>query len=39
MIISVGFKVNNERADADKPHIGLTTWAAAPDGKSEKYAV
>ena len=30
MIIAVGFKVNNERADADKPHMGLTTWAAAP---------
>lgn len=22
-----------ERADAEKPHMGLTTWAAAPDGK------
>ena len=22
-----------ERADADKPHMGLTTWAAAPEGK------
>ena len=33
MIIAVGFKVNNERADADKPHMGLTTWAAAPEGK------
>ena len=33
MIIAVGFKVNNERADADKTHMGLTTWAAAPDGK------
>ncbi|MGN0419033.1 MAG: RhuM family protein [Acetatifactor sp.] len=32
MIIAVGFKVNNERADADKPHMGLTTWAAAPEG-------
>ena len=32
MIIAVGFKVNNERADADKPHMGLSTWAAAPDG-------
>ena len=30
MIIAVGFKVNNERADAEKPHMGLTTWAAAP---------
>ena len=29
-----------ERADADKPHMGLTTWAAAPEGKivwSEKW--
>lgn len=22
-----------ERADAEKPHMGLTTWKAAPDGK------
>ena len=22
-----------ERANAEKPHMGLTTWAAAPDGK------
>ena len=22
-----------ERADAEKPHMGLTTWAAAPEGK------
>ena len=22
-----------ERADEDKPHMGLTTWAAAPEGK------
>lgn len=35
MIIAVGFKVNNERADADKPRMGLTTWAAAPDTESE----
>ena len=27
MIIAVGFKVNNERADADKPHMGLTVSA------------
>ena len=39
MIIAVGFKVNNERADADKPHMGLTTWAAAPDGKIVKSDV
>ena len=39
MIIAVGFKVNNERADADKPHIGLTTWASAPDGKIVKSDV
>ena len=25
-----------ERADADKPHMGLTTWADAPDGKIKK---
>lgn len=39
MIIAVGFKVNNERADADKPHMGLTTWAAAPEGKTVKSDV
>lgn len=39
MIIAVGFKVNNERADADKPHMGLTTWADAPDGKIVKSDV
>ena len=39
MIIAVGFKVNNERADADKPHMGLTTWASAPDGKIVKSDV
>ena len=39
MIIAVGFKVNNERADADKPHMGLTTWAAAPEGKIVKSNV
>ena len=39
MIIAVGFKVNNERADADKPHMGLTTWAAAPEGKIVKSDV
>ena len=22
-----------ERADAEKPHMGLTTWADAPEGK------
>ena len=27
-----------ERADADKPHMGLTTWAAAPEGKIVKSA-
>ena len=25
-----------ERADAEKPHMGLTTWAAAPNGKIVK---
>ena len=39
MIIAVAFKVNNERADADKPHMGLTTWAAAPEGKIVKSDV
>ena len=39
MIIAVGFKVNNERADADKPHMGLTTWASEPDGKIVKSDV
>ena len=39
MIIAVGFKVNNERADADKPHMGLTTWAAAPEGNIVKSDV
>ena len=39
MIIAVDFKVNNERADADKPHMGLTTWASAPDGKIVKSDV
>lgn len=28
-----------ERADADKSHMGLTTWAAAPDGKIVKSDV
>ena len=28
-----------ERADADKPHMGLTTWASAPEGKIVKSDV
>ena len=28
-----------ERADADKPHMGLTTWAGAPEGKIVKSDV
>ena len=28
-----------ERTDADKPHMGLTTWAAAPEGKIVKSDV
>lgn len=28
-----------ERADANKPHMGLTTWADAPDGKIKKSDV
>ena len=28
-----------ERADADRPHMGLTTWTAAPEGKIVKSDV
>ena len=28
-----------ERADADKPHMGLTTWKDAPNGKIQKFDV
>lgn len=28
-----------ERADAEKPHMGFTTWAAAPEGKIERYGI
>ena len=28
-----------ERADADKPHMGLTNWKDAPDGKVQKFDV
>lgn len=28
-----------ERADAEKPHMGLTTWEAAPEGKIVKSDV
>jgi len=28
-----------ERADARKPHMGLTTWVNFPDGKIQKYDV
>ena len=28
-----------ERADADKEHIGLSTWEDAPDGKIQKFDV
>ncbi len=28
-----------ERADADQPHMGLTTWKDAPDGKIQKFDV
>ena len=28
-----------ERADADKDHMGLTTWEDAPDGKIQKFDV
>ena len=46
MIIAVGFKVNNDRvvqfrkwANAEKPHMGLTSWENYPDGKIQKYDV
>lgn len=29
----------SEQIDADKPHMGLTTWAAAPEGKIVKIDV
>ena len=32
-------KLIYERADAEKPHMGLTTWAAAPEGKIVKSDV
>jgi hypothetical protein len=28
-----------ERANAEKPYMGLTSWEAAPDGKIQKYDV
>lgn len=28
-----------ERADADQPHMGLTSWEQYPDGKIQKYDV
>ena len=34
-----GWVMDDERADADKTHMGLTTWAAAPDGKIVKSDV
>lgn len=34
VIIAIGFKIENERADAGKDHMGLTTWEDASDGKS-----
>ena len=39
MIIAVGFKVNNERANHRKEHMGLTTWEATPEGKIQKFNV
>ena len=39
MIIAVGFKVNSERADSKKEHMGLTVWQDAPDGKIKKSDV
>lgn len=32
-------ELSYERADADKPHMGLTTWEDAPDGKIMKSDV
>ena len=28
-----------ERADAEQPHMGLTSWEHYPDGKIQKYDV
>lgn len=39
VIIALGFKIENERADAGKDHMGLTTWEDVPDGKIQKYDV
>lgn len=39
MIVAVGFKVNNERADATKEHMGMATWESALDGKIVKAEV
>lgn len=46
MIIAAAFKVNNQRAvqfrkwaNAEKEHMGLTTWENAPDGKIIKADV
>jgi hypothetical protein len=32
-------EVIHHRADADKEHMGLTTWEEAPDGKIQRYDV
>jgi hypothetical protein len=38
-IIAVGYRVNSERTDADKEHIGLTNGANSPKGKIVKSDV
>ena len=32
-ITAVGFKIENERANSEEEHMGLTSWEAAPRGK------
>lgn len=39
LIIAVGFKVNNQCADANKEHMGLSKWEYASDGKILKADV
>ena len=39
MVISVGYRVNSRRVNADKPNMGLTSWENAPSGKILKSDV
>ena len=39
LIFGVGFALHDAVADAAKEHMGLTTWADAPDGKIKKSDV